>query len=104
MSGIVSFYWCDDDGDPHYVRIPRDEVRAVRFARDEIEVQLVDAYQDINISTDPTSEMDRDIERKFAVKMIDSIRSSTDENVSWEFDGKAWAKLKSKDESVWSRQ
>lgn len=103
MSGVVSFYWLDSEGDAHYMRIPRDEVRGVRYDGSDIEIHLVGSYQDINIVVDPSGDMDRDIERKLSTKMIDTIRALTDEDISWEWNGDKWEKLKSKNHDVWGK-
>lgn len=103
MSGVVSFFWLDDRGDGNYFRVPRDEVRGVRLSNfaNEIEIQLAGSYQDISISIDPTEEQDQDHRRKIGNKMIDSMRSLTDEDVSWEWNGDRWEKQKAKNQSVW---
>lgn len=101
MSGVVSFFWLDSDGDARYARIPRDEVRAIRFDGSSVEIQLAGAYQDINIEVDPSDDADKDIKRKLSVKMIDSIRSGTDEDVFWEWDGDRWDSKSAKSRDVW---
>lgn len=103
MSGVVTFFWLDENGAANYVRIPRDEVRVVRLHRDhDVEVCLGGADSYISIALDPlNADLDESLAQKLGNKIIDSIRSLTDENVSWEFDGDRWNSKQSKDSEVW---
>ncbi len=104
MSGVVTFFWLNDDGDANYARIPRDEVRGVRLSHDadEVDILLLGASSDISIQIDPTDQgMDDEQARKIGNKMVDSIRSLTDENISWEHDGQRWKQTASKNSDVW---